>query len=77
MTTTAEAPVPTPQEPPPALVILDRYVGRMDFDEFTGTIQPRLELPSTDETVRAVRATLTTLGRRTSRRRSRLRFAGT
>jgi uncharacterized protein (DUF2267 family) len=36
----------------------------MDFDEFTGTIQHRLELPGTGETVRAIRATLTTLGQR-------------
>lgn len=36
----------------------------MDFDEFTGTVQHRLELPGTGETVRAIRATLTTLGRR-------------
>lgn len=36
----------------------------MDFDEFTGTIQHRLELPGTGETVRAIRATLMTLGAR-------------
>ena len=36
----------------------------MDFDEFTGTIQHRLELPGTGESVRAIRATLSTLGRR-------------
>jgi uncharacterized protein (DUF2267 family) len=36
----------------------------MDFDEFTGQIQHRLDLPDTGETVRAVRATLTTLGQR-------------
>lgn len=36
----------------------------MDFDEFTGTIQHRLELPGTGETLRAIRATLMTLGRR-------------
>ncbi|AZH25872.1 DUF2267 domain-containing protein [Haloplanus aerogenes] len=36
----------------------------MDFDEFTGTIQHRLELPGTGETVRAIRATLSTLGQR-------------
>ncbi|WP_372911284.1 DUF2267 domain-containing protein [Salinigranum sp.] len=36
----------------------------MNFDEFTGTIQHRLELSGTGETVRAIRATLTTLGRR-------------
>ena len=36
----------------------------MDFDEFTGTVQHRLELPGTGESVRAVRATLSTLGRR-------------
>ncbi len=39
------------------------YVG-MNFDEFTGTVQHRLELPGTGETVRAIRATLSTLGRR-------------
>ena len=36
----------------------------MDFDTFTGTVQHRLELPGTGETVRAVRATLLTLGQR-------------
>jgi len=36
----------------------------MDFDEFTGTIQHRLEFSGTGETVRAIRATLSTLGRR-------------
>ena len=36
----------------------------MDFDEFTGTIQHRLELPGTGEAVRAIRATLSTLGQR-------------
>ena len=36
----------------------------MDFDEFTGTIQHRLELPGTGEAVRAIRATLMTLGQR-------------
>lgn len=36
----------------------------MDFDEFTGTIQHRLELPGTGEAVRAIRATLMTLGGR-------------
>jgi len=36
----------------------------MNFDEFTGEIQHRLELPGTGETVRAIRATLTTLGQR-------------
>lgn len=36
----------------------------MDFDEFTGEIQHRLELPGTGETVRAIRATLMTLGQR-------------
>lgn len=36
----------------------------MNFDEFTGEVQHRLELPGTGETVRAIRATLTTLGRR-------------
>jgi uncharacterized protein (DUF2267 family) len=36
----------------------------MDFDEFTGEIQHRLELSGTGETVRAIRATLLTLGQR-------------
>jgi len=36
----------------------------MDFDEFTGTVQHRLELPGTGEAVRAIRATLSTLGQR-------------
>jgi uncharacterized protein (DUF2267 family) len=36
----------------------------MNFDEFTGTIQHRLELPGTGEAVRAIRATLMTLGER-------------
>lgn len=36
----------------------------MDFDEFTGQVQNRLALPSTGETLRAIRATLTTLGER-------------
>jgi uncharacterized protein (DUF2267 family) len=36
----------------------------MNFDEFTGEVQHRLELPETGETVRAIRATLMTLGSR-------------
>ena len=36
----------------------------MDFDEFTGTVQHRLEFPGTGEAVRAIRATLMTLGER-------------
>lgn len=36
----------------------------MNFDEFTGTVQHRLELPGTGETVRAIRATLMSLGER-------------
>ena len=36
----------------------------MNFDEFTGETQHRLELPGTGETVRAIRATLSTLGER-------------
>ena len=36
----------------------------MTFDEFTGTVQHRLELPGTGETVRAIRATLSVLGQR-------------
>lgn len=36
----------------------------MNFDEFTGEVQHRLELPGTGETVRAIRATLQTLGER-------------
>ncbi len=36
----------------------------MNFDEFTGEIQHRLEMPDTGRAVRAIRATLTTLGER-------------
>ncbi|OTF01792.1 DUF2267 domain-containing protein [Halorubrum sp. SD683] len=36
----------------------------MNFDEFTGEVQHRLGLPGTGETVRAIRATLMTLGQR-------------
>jgi uncharacterized protein (DUF2267 family) len=36
----------------------------MNFDEFTGEVQHRLELSGTGETVRAIRATLMTLGER-------------
>ena len=36
----------------------------MNFDEFTGQVQHRLELPGTGETVRAIRATLMSLGER-------------
>ncbi len=36
----------------------------MDFDEFTGHVQHRLELAHTGEAVRAIRATLSTLGQR-------------
>jgi uncharacterized protein (DUF2267 family) len=36
----------------------------MNFDEFTGEIQHRLELPGTGEAVRAIRATLLPLGER-------------
>ena len=36
----------------------------MNFDEFTGQAQNRLALASTGETLRAIRATLTTLGER-------------
>lgn len=36
----------------------------MNFDEFTGEVQHRLELPGTGEAVRAIRATLMTLGQR-------------
>ncbi|WP_433629422.1 DUF2267 domain-containing protein [Halomicrococcus sp. NG-SE-24] len=36
----------------------------MNYDEFTGQVQHRLELPATGETVRAIRATLMTLGQR-------------
>ena len=36
----------------------------MNFDEFTGQVQHRLELPGTGEAVRATRATLSTLGQR-------------
>lgn len=36
----------------------------MNFDEFTGEVQHRLELPGTGEAVRAIRATLVTLSQR-------------
>jgi uncharacterized protein (DUF2267 family) len=36
----------------------------MNFDEFTGEVQHRLELPGTGEAVRATRATLLPLGQR-------------
>ena len=36
----------------------------MNFDEFTGEVQHRLQLPGTGESVRAIRATLMTLGER-------------
>jgi uncharacterized protein (DUF2267 family) len=36
----------------------------MNYDEFTGEAQHRLQLPGTGETVRAIRATLSTLGSR-------------
>ncbi|MFP4626288.1 MAG: DUF2267 domain-containing protein [Natronomonas sp.] len=36
----------------------------MNFDEFTGTIQHRLELPDSGRTIRTIRATLMTLGQR-------------
>lgn len=36
----------------------------MNFDEFTGAVSHRLELPGTGEAVRATRATLLTLGER-------------
>lgn len=36
----------------------------MNFDQFTGEIQHRLQLPDTGRTVRAIRATLSTLGQR-------------
>ncbi|MFC6756211.1 MULTISPECIES: DUF2267 domain-containing protein [Haloarcula] len=36
----------------------------MDFDEFTGEVQHRLELAGTGETLRAIRATLLPLGER-------------
>jgi len=45
-------------------LVLDQQVNRMNFDEFTGTVQHRLELPGTGETLRAIRATLMTLGQR-------------
>ena len=46
------------------MMVLDQQVSRMNFDEFTGTVQHRLELPGTGETLRAIRATLMTLGQR-------------
>ena len=36
----------------------------MNFDEFTGEVQHRLQLANTGETVRAIRSTLMTLGER-------------
>ena len=36
----------------------------MNFDEFTGQVQHRLQLSDTGRTVRAIRATLLTLGQR-------------
>lgn len=36
----------------------------MNFDEFTGEVQHRLQLANTGETLRAIRATLMTLGER-------------
>lgn len=36
----------------------------MNFDEFTGEVTNRLQLPGTGHTLRAIRATLTTLGER-------------
>jgi uncharacterized protein (DUF2267 family) len=36
----------------------------MNFDEFTGKVQHRLELANTGEAVRAIRATFLTLGQR-------------
>ena len=36
----------------------------VDFDSFTGQVQHRLELADTGEALRAIRATLTTLGER-------------
>ncbi len=36
----------------------------MNFDEFTGQVQHRLELPGTAQALRAIRATLMTLGER-------------
>ena len=39
----------------------------MNFEEFTGEVQHRLELSDTGEAVRATRATLSTLGQRVQR----------
>lgn len=36
----------------------------MNFDDFTGQVQSRLQHPSTGEALRSIRATLTTLGER-------------
>lgn len=44
--------------------MIDQQVDCMNFDEFTGEVQHRLELPGTGETVRTIRATLLTLGQR-------------
>lgn len=43
---------------------MERESYTMNFDEFTGQVQHRLELPGTGEAVRAIRATLSTLGER-------------
>nr|WP_312621148.1 DUF2267 domain-containing protein [Haloarcula sp. 1CSR25-25] len=45
------------------------FTGRktMNFDEFTGEVQHRLELPGAGEAVRPIRATLMTLGQRIPR----------
>nr|WP_245576030.1 DUF2267 domain-containing protein [Haloplanus natans] len=39
-----------------------QYFWKTNFDEFIRTVQHRLELPGTGETVRSIRATLSTLG---------------
>ena len=39
-------------------------MAAVNFDQFTGQVQSRLQLPGTGEAVRATRATVTTLGER-------------
>ncbi len=66
------------------MFLLGGRPSAMNFDEFTGEIQHRLEFPDTGRTVRSIRATLMTLGERipearpkTSRRRCRWKSSGT
>ncbi len=56
--------LPQWQVPRSLLSLADHWASAMNFDEFTGEIQHRLELPDTGRTVRTIRATLMTLGQR-------------